>query len=190
MMGAYFMVAPSTNGAARINSFALVAYIPPPMGDFLDGLRRELERDAPLSRSHVTVLPPRPVSDLASARDRLAQAVAAIPAFEIEAGEVTLFETTSVVYLAVLAGRDQLIRAHALLNTGALGQVEAFDYCPHITVAQNLPPERVRPAIEHARRRWAAYPGPRRFPLESLTFVQNTEANCWLDVTAWPVAMA
>jgi len=44
----------------RINSFALVSYIPEPLAGFLDRLRQELVPDCFL-RAHVTILPPRPI---------------------------------------------------------------------------------------------------------------------------------
>ncbi len=190
MINAYHMVLPATNGATRINSFALVTYIPEPLGSFLDGIRRELERDAPHCRSHVTLLPPRPVSDAALACAEIEASLAAIPGFVVEAGAAALFQTTSVVYLAVSAGRDELIRAHDRLNAGVAAQVEAFPYCPHITLAQNLLPAEVEPALHLARLRWADYRGPRRFPVEALTFVQNTAGNRWVDVKEWAVARA
>ena len=45
----------------RINSFALVSYIPEPLAGFLDRLRQELVPNCFL-RAHVTILPPRPIS--------------------------------------------------------------------------------------------------------------------------------
>ena len=44
----------------RINSFALVSYIPEPLAGFLDRLRQELVPNCFL-RAHVTILPPRPI---------------------------------------------------------------------------------------------------------------------------------
>src|SRR5882724_9384348 len=46
--------------ADRINLFALVSYIPNPLGEFLDRLRKELVAGCN-PHAHVTVLPPRPL---------------------------------------------------------------------------------------------------------------------------------
>ena len=45
-----------------LSQFALVAYIPDPLGRFLDDLRVELTPDCK-PRAHVTILPPRPLCD-------------------------------------------------------------------------------------------------------------------------------
>ena len=37
-----------------------------------------------------------------------------------------------------------------------------------------------------ARRRWAAYTGPRTFRAERTAFVQNTLGNCWIDLAEFP----
>ena len=45
----------------RLNVFALVIYIPDPLGRFLDDLRRELVPGCN-PHAHVSVLPPRPLA--------------------------------------------------------------------------------------------------------------------------------
>jgi hypothetical protein len=45
----------------RINMFALVSYVPGRLGEFLDRLREELVTGCK-AHSHVTLLPPRPLS--------------------------------------------------------------------------------------------------------------------------------
>ena len=61
----------------RINSFSLVSYIPGRLGDFITRLRQELIEGC-VAQSHVTILPPRPLSiDPLSAEDQLRERVAA-----------------------------------------------------------------------------------------------------------------
>jgi len=72
---------------------------------------------------------------------------------------------------------------HDQLNAGPLGCKEPFEYRPHITVAQDLNPERAAVAYELARRRWAEYTGQRWFAVDRVVFVQNTNRKrCW----TWP----
>src|SRR5260370_8334446 len=47
--------------AERLNVYALVIYIPDPLGRFLDDLRRELALGCN-PHAHVSVLPPRPLA--------------------------------------------------------------------------------------------------------------------------------
>jgi len=178
------------NGAVPINCFALVTYIPGPLGEFLDHLRRELV-PACLPRAHVTILPPRPVSvPIQIAVEQLNQWIAGIPAFRIEAGQIEIFDNTSVTYIGLGAGREELKRIHDRLNAGHLGFAEPFSYHPHITLAQDLSPDQVARVQEVAKRRWAQFRGDRSFPVETVTFVQNTSDNRWLDLAHWTLAPA
>lgn len=173
------------NGTVPINCFALVTYIPGPLGEFLDHLRRALV-PACVPRAHVTILPPRPVSvPIATAVEQLNDWIADVPVFEIEARRVEIFDTTSVIYIGLGAGREELKRIHNRFNAGHLGFAEPFGYHPHITLAQELLPDQVSRTHEEAKRRWAEFQGKRTFPVETVTFVQNTSDNRWLDLAHW-----
>lgn len=170
------------NDGQRINSFALVTYIPDPLGCFLDSLRRELV-PACIPRAHVTILPPRPLAlEPELAWKQMQARICERPPFEIEATEIRVFDVSSVVYIAIGKGLKELLAIHDALNCGDLGFPEPFSYQPHITLAQELPPERVTEASELAGRRWAECPYRRSFSAEVLTFVQNTTRNEWLDL--------
>lgn len=173
------------NGLDPINCFALVTYIPDPLGDFLDQLRRELVPGC-LPRAHVTVLPPRPLqAPVSEAVENLGRRVQDLPSFEIEARGVEVFGNSSVVYIALGAGHQELNRMHGLLADGPLEYQEPFPYHPHITLAQDLKTENLAEICEAAARRWAEFRGSRSFPVETLTFVQNTLQNRWLDLARW-----
>lgn len=170
-------------GAERINSFALVTYIPDPLASFLNNLREELEAAGPAPRAHVTLLPPRPIQcPTCDAVRQLGGQVAELDAFELTLGEPTLFPATNVVYIAIEQGMDQLQRIHGMLNEATLGYNEPFPYHPHVTLAQGLSTSAAPQALELARIRWAQYSQPRRFLAESVVFVQNTLDNQWLDL--------
>lgn len=170
------------NGMHPVNQFALVIYIPDPLGRLLDDLRRELAPNC-IPHAHVSVLPPRPISTpwqvvCEEARARVEE----FDPFKIEAGDVNVFEKSEVVYLEVTRGGDELRRMHAALSQGSLKFEEPYEYHPHITLAQELPHEDVPAVIDMAGRRWREYSGPRWFLAEKVTFVQNTSKNRWIDL--------
>ncbi|MBI1790057.1 MAG: 2'-5' RNA ligase family protein [Acidobacteria bacterium] len=170
------------NGADRLNCFALVAYIPEPLAQFLDSLRKEMVSGCK-PHAHVTVLPPRPISGTVEEAGQLAQSLAAdFPPFEIAIGDVEIFPVTEVVYLGIRAGVDRLLPMHEAMNIGPLEFHEPFPYHPHITLAQELQPGQSARLAEVARRRWSEFAYPKRFPVETLTFVQNTVENTWVDL--------
>lgn len=181
-------VAPQ-NGAAspyfqggRINSFALVSYIPDPLARFLDNLRRELVPSCFL-RAHVTVLPPRPLQvSPAVGWDAICNAAKDFKPFDLELGEIDIFPISDVIFVGVRAGTESLRAMHETLNQDGLEYAEPFPYHPHVTVAQNLQPDQLDEFYEIARRRWKEYREAREFRVERVTFVQNTRRDVWLDL--------
>jgi 2'-5' RNA ligase len=77
---------------------------------------------------------------------------------------------------------------HDRLNRHELAYDEPYTYHPHITLAQELPQDCVAEAFELATRRWQEFPFTRRFPLDHVTFVQNTIQKQWLDLKEVPLA--
>ena len=111
--------------------------------------------------------------------------IAAVPPFEIETLQVEIFDCTSVIYIGLGGGRERIKRIHDQLNAGLLAFAEPFPYHPHITLAQEIVPEQVARAREEAKKRWAEFKGPRTFAAETITFVQNTSDNRWVDLAHW-----
>ena len=173
------------SGAERIDSFALVCYLPGALGAFLDRLRTELVATC-AARSHVTILPPRQLAgpELA-AKHQIAESTPDHPPFRIELGSVEVFAGTQVVYLGLNRGGDHLRSLHDSLNVKALNFAEPHIYHPHVTLAQGLDPADVDAATELAMARWREFQFPRSFQVEKLTFVQNTTTNHWLDLVAF-----
>jgi 2'-5' RNA ligase len=172
-------------GGERQNLFALVIYIPDPLGQFLDDLRRELVPHCN-PHAHVSVLPPR---SLAVPWDQASEQARALTEgwapFEIELAGIEVFPATQVIYIEVGRGAAEMRRLHAAMNSGALDWKEPFAYHPHITLAQDFPHERVLELTEAARKRWAEYRGPRTFRAERAMFVQNVGDNCWADLAEY-----
>jgi 2'-5' RNA ligase len=172
----------------RLNVFALVIYIPGPLGTFLDDLRRELVPDYN-PHAHVSVLPPRPLAvdwQVASAQVRALSENWA--PFAIELTGIEIFPSTDVIYLEVGAGAAELRQMHVAMNSGTLRFQDPFPYHPHITLAQELPAEKVASTTELAHRRWREFTGERRFRAERAVLVQNTVNGCWLDLAEYSFA--
>lgn len=165
-----------------INCFALVVYMPDPLGAYLDWLRAQLVPDS-ISHAHLTVLPPRPLFvETEAAAAEILSTIGEIRPFEVEATQVEIFPATSVIYIAVGEGRPEFVRLHDALSGGAFAFEEPFSYHPHITLAQEIRPLAVAESLEKARRLWAEFTGPRRSTVNSLTLVQCVTNNHWLDL--------
>ncbi len=173
---------PRGNGAQPINSYAVVSYIPDPLGSYLDDMRRALVPDC-IPHAHVTILPARSLSlPPEEAWQLIRDKAEAFPAFEVETGGIEVFENTFVAYVSVRKGWDELLALHDALSQGPLWFAEPYPYHPHITVAQDFDPALLWEIAEKARRLWERFPYSRKFVLDSLTFVQATSDNRWLDL--------
>jgi hypothetical protein len=168
-----------------LNVFALVIYIPGPLGCFLDDLRRELVPHYN-PHAHVSVLPPRPLAvGWQTASDQARTLVEAWTPFEIELTGLQVFPVTDVIYLEVGGGAAELRRMHEAINAGSLAFKEPFPYHPHITLAQEVPSTNVEAMHELAERRWTEYRGRRSFAAERAFFVQNMKTDCWVDLAEY-----
>lgn len=176
------------DGADRINSYAVVSYMHGQLAEFLDALRAELVAGCDI-RAHVTILTPRPLAiDAAEAASAIGSRIGDVPSFHIEATHIRVFEPSNVIYADVGAGSEELKTLHDTLNTGGLKAIEKYKYHPHLTLAQNITDEQVAELKELAERRWEEYRGPRVFHIESLTFVQNTASDQWIDLAQWELS--
>jgi 2'-5' RNA ligase len=166
----------------RINSFALVSYIPEPLSDFLDRLREELVPNCFL-RAHVTILPPRPICSSPEAAWETVRTLAPrFAPFDVEMTEVEVFPVSDVIHIGIGRGRDDLERLHAELNVDGLKFAEPYPYHPHITLAQDLKGDEVDELARVARTRWAESNVPKTFRVDKMFFVQNTRRKQWLDL--------
>jgi 2'-5' RNA ligase len=167
----------------RLNVFALVIYIPDPLGRFLDDLRKELVPGCN-PHAHVSVLPPRPIAvDWQLASEQVRRCASSRAAFDVTLGCVSIFPVTNVIYIELATGADELFEMHSAMNSDALAFDEPFEYHPHITLAQEISPGSVAEVEGKARRMWDAYSGPRTFRAGRASFVQNTLGNCWIDLS-------
>ena len=170
--------------------YALVIYLPDPLGGFLDDLRLEMVPGCN-PHAHVSVLPPRPLPVAAEAAIEEARGiVAGFAPFDIELGRIEKFDVTDVIYISVEAGADQLRHIHHSLNRGVLAFEEPFAYHPHVTLAQEIKTGQVETLAGLAARRWLEFRGPRRFCAASTVFVRNTRGNLWVDLASGPLCAA
>ena len=174
--------------AGGVNLFALVVYIPDPLARFLDDLREELV-PACLPRAHVTILPPRPVSaEVSEVIEHARTLVAGFAPFDIAAGEVEMFPSTDVIYINIKQGEAELREVNRALNRGPLSFQDPFPYHPHITLAQDLPPDQVKPLYELACDRWATFRHSRHIRAERACFVQSTAQCTWIDLAEFKLS--
>jgi 2'-5' RNA ligase len=166
----------------RINSFALVSYIPEPLAGFLDRLRQELVPNCFL-RAHVTILPPRPICTTPREAWNALRAIAPhFAPFDVELTGIEIFPVSDVIYIGIGAGAAQLSETHEAMNVSGLRFQEAFPYHPHITLAQDLKPDEVDELTAVGRRRWSEFTGGRKFHVDQVVFVQNTRRKEWIDL--------
>ena len=166
----------------RINSFALVSYIPEPLASFLDGLRQELVPNCFL-RAHVTILPPRPISTSPQAAWSTVRTLAPqFAPFDVEMTQVEVFPVSDVIHIGIGRGRAVMEKMHAELSVDGLSFAEPYPYHPHITLAQDLKGDEVDELARVARARWAESTVPKTFRVDEVFFVQNTRRKQWLDL--------
>ena len=111
----------------RLNVFALVIYIPDPLGRFLDDLRRELVPGCN-PHAHVSVLPPRPLAvDWQVAGEQVRVCAGNWTPFDIVLGRIRIFPVTNVIYLELSRGAEQMFRIHEAMNSPPLEFDEPFE---------------------------------------------------------------
>jgi 2'-5' RNA ligase len=125
-----------------------------PLATELDGLRRALgaaerERVPP----HLTLVSPVNLrdKDLLAALDLVRAAAKASGPLSLTLGPATSFEpVTPTVHLAVAGdGREALLALRqAMVGAAPLDRPEPHEYVPHVTLAQQVAPERIGPATE------------------------------------------
>ena len=165
-----------------MNSYAIVSYLGGPVARFVDQLRVDLSPGCG-HRAHITVLSPRPLCCSSSEAVEFARPlVAQFEPFDVRPGEVQEFADTKVIYISLVTGLPEFATMHDVLNTGVFEQVELYDYVPHLTLAQELPPEAFERALGISRRRWKEFGPAKPLRIEALTFVQQQADGAWKDL--------
>jgi 2'-5' RNA ligase len=157
----------------------LVAYLPDPLGGYLNAMREALPGHK-AGNAHLTLLPPRPIAaDLDRAYSELERAVGKFDRFEVTLTDVTTFEDTGVVYITVDRGQQESRRIHQELNRGLFAFTEPFDYKPHITLVRPADEASRRSVLAEAVKLWQRCPFPRRFELSSVDLLRQAPDGKW-----------
>jgi 2'-5' RNA ligase len=150
------------------NFFALVTYVPAPLGSVLDNLRQSLPGNH-VGRAHITILPPRPLRvPCAVASQRARQILRDFAAFDVELNDIRLFSETDVLYLSLQEGNRLVHQMHDALNTGDLSDTEQFEFRPHVTLGGPIPHSafaRFRGDVENV---WSSLKWQKRFTLSRI----------------------
>ena len=157
--------------------FALVSYVPDPLGSFLDALRQSFPGEK-YPQAHITILPPRPLRVATESASRQALAVLRnFSAFDVELTSVQRFPDTDVLYLDVSEGDRLLHQLHAALNSGVLADQERFEFRPHLTLGGPIPSEALPAEHKRAESAWESWDAPRRFTLNEVAALWGTPSG-------------
>jgi 2'-5' RNA ligase len=132
----------------------VVLLVPEPWSTEVDGLRRALG-DESLRRipSHLTLVPPVNVreDDLAATFDLVHEVAAGCGPLQLHLGPVASFAPVNpVAYLRVAGEPFEIARLIGLkddLHAGPLERPEDWPFVPHVTVATDLPEDRLAAAV-------------------------------------------
>ena len=168
---------------------AVVSYLPGALGEFVYRLRRRFDPALAAWRPHVTLLPPRPLTDaLDGPLETIRKRCLLFEPFEATIHRVcTFWPASGVVYLSVSAGGNRLIELHDALNFADLECHELHSYIPHVTIAQDLDERRTATVMADVEREFSAHKEGWTFRVESLFLVQKTPENRWLNLAPIPL---
>jgi len=171
-------------------SFALVTYLPDPLGIFLTKLRHLLPGET-RPDAHITFLPPRPLTlELETAAGEVRRILSDVQPFEIELGSVQVFPETGMLYLSVEAGRQQLLHLHDSLNCGKLFSPEHFEYIPHLTLGGPIASGETDTIVGRAQWAWENAGIPPRFLVKEMVLLWqpgDCSENDWTRISAHPM---
>ena len=149
----------------------VVVLVDPPQGDWIDGVRRAVG-DGALDRirPHITLVPPLnlKVSDMGPALVRLRGAAAAVPGpLQLTLGPpATFLPANPVLFLEVGGDVEGLRRLRDAVFAAPLERPLPWPWVPHVTLADDLAPERLAPLVGALGRFALAAPARRLTLLE------------------------
>jgi 2'-5' RNA ligase len=102
--------------------------------------------------------------------------------FDVVLGEIeTFIPTTPTVFIRIAHAAYKMRELHDAVNQGPLHYTEPLPYMPHMTVAKLSSAAEAKRISEISIQRWAAYSGPKRARVETLTFVRGRD-HTWTDL--------
>jgi 8-oxo-dGTP pyrophosphatase MutT (NUDIX family)/2'-5' RNA ligase len=162
----------------------VVARVPEPVGIHIQAWRRALgDPAAGRIGPHMTLVPPQAVDDrdLDRAVALAERAAGAAVPFVVElAGAATFLPGSPVAYLVVREGGPALETLEAALLEPPLER-RTHPFHPHVTVAQDLPPDRIEAAAAELGGFRAA------FPVRDLVLMREERDRTWRPLATMPV---
>ncbi|HEX4230298.1 MAG TPA: 2'-5' RNA ligase family protein [Bryobacteraceae bacterium] len=159
----------TAEGSVR-GRFALVCYVPEPLGSAIGKLAHELCGVA-RPEAHITILPPRPLHrSLDEISNIVRSTLERVPAFEVGLADVCRFDGTNVLYLNLSEGNETIHRLHDTLNRGDLAYDEPFEFRPHLTLSDPLAEADVEAAQRQAELMWKSF-GVSQFRFDEIVFL-------------------
>ena len=162
----------------------VIAPLPEPLGIHVQAWRRALgDPAAGRIAPHLTLVPPQTVAerDLDRAVALVERAAEAAVPFLVElAGAATFLPGSPVAYLVVREGGPALEALEAALLESPLDR-RTHPFHPHVTVAQDLPPDRIEAAAAELAGFRAAFPVP------DLAVLREERDKTWQPVATVPV---
>jgi 2'-5' RNA ligase len=154
--------------AAEWGCFALVTYIPDPLGSYLAGLREILPNND-RSEAHITLLPPRPLKLPVETASKQARTILRqFPPFDVELSQIRRFAETKFLYLDLTEGSSVIYDLHNALNKGDLFDTEKFEFRPHLTLGGPVSPGVLDSAQHQAEVLWNAGHCAARFTIQEV----------------------
>jgi 2'-5' RNA ligase/8-oxo-dGTP pyrophosphatase MutT (NUDIX family) len=152
---------PDLRATVTRHRLGVIARLPEPLGIHVQAWRRALG-DPAASRiaPHLTLAPPQTVAerDLDRAVALVERAAAEAVPFLVELdGAATFLPDSPVAYLVVREGGPALEALEAALQDSPLDR-RTHPFHPHVTVAQDLPPDRIEAAAAELARFRAVFP--------------------------------
>lgn len=169
---------------ATVLRLGVIVLLPEPVAAHVQAWRRALRDPArDLIPPHLTLVPPQPVAaaELEAAIALVDRAAATVAPGLIElCGAATFLPHTPVAFLVVKVGEPTLRALEGALRAPPLDQ-RAFPFHPHVTVAQDRPPEELEAAVRELRGFRAV------FPLPAATLTEADERAGWRVLHQAPV---
>lgn len=162
--------------------------IPEPFGRALRAARRdagdELAESVP---PHITLLPPTEIeaADLPRVKRHLAIAASHHEPFEVHLrGTGTFRPVTEVVFVVVARGISECEQLESDVRSGPLLLHRRFPYHPHVTVAQDVSPDR----LDNAYDGLAGFEA--RFVVHEFTLYEHHSDGQWVAGKEYPLEAA
>jgi len=166
---------------------ALVSYVRRPVGEFVEGLRRELHPVTAHMAAHLTVLPPRALRGTeAAALQFLEEACSHIVPFDVALGDVATFLPRTPTVFIEVTRPSRMCQLHDQLSANGLRCDEEWPYVPHLTIVKMERDDQAREASRIAEQRWSEFRGPREVRVDELMFVREDQ-GIWRDVAPVPL---